>query len=125
MNFLLRTAVSAAAVFLVIGSAVAETPAKRSNHDPLTNVELTAAEVVLPTSEASTLAMKACAKCPLKSYLVTSGTRYYVSRKPATLAQLNASVVGDPYAYVGVEYSKKTGRIVSVRAFPTKPVVQP
>jgi hypothetical protein len=124
MNAFIRTAFFSIAAFGAIGAAMAADPPK-TVLDPLTIVELTASEVVLPASENGTLVMKACGKCPLKSYPVTAATRYYISRAPSTLAQLSASVAGQPLAFVGVTYSQKTGAIVAVKAVPTRQVAQP
>jgi hypothetical protein len=117
MNVLLRSVLSALAALAVIGPSVAaETPKPKLN--TTTTVEATASEVVLPSSVDGTLVMKACAGCALKSYPVTAATRYLVARKPATLAELTASVAGKPKAFVGVTYSRKTGEILAVKTYP-------
>jgi hypothetical protein len=120
MNVLLRSVLSAIAALAVIGPSVAaETPKPKLN--TTTTVEAMAGEVVLPSTVDGTLVMKACGNCALKSYPVTAATTYLVSRKPATLAELTASVVGKPKAYVGVTYSRKTGEILAVNTYPGQP----
>jgi len=123
MNVLLRSVLPAIAALAVVGtSAAAETP--KPNLQTTTTVEATAGEIVLPSSVNGTLVMKACASCALKSYPVTAATAYLVSRKPATLAELSASVAGKPKAFVGVTYSRKTGEILAVKTYPVR-VAQP
>jgi hypothetical protein len=121
MNAFFRSTFFAVTALGAFGSTVADAP----KGTPFTVIEFTAGEVVLPSSENGTLVMRTCGKCALKSYPVSASTRYFIAHEPVTLAQLTASVLGQPKAFVGVAYSPKTNAILYLRAVPTRRVAQP
>ena len=117
MNTFLRTALPAAVAAvaftsLAVGQDRNATPARESR----SAVELQAGDVVLPTSTTGSIVMKACTKCPLKSYPVTPATKYYLYADAVTLPEFTAALVGRPDAFLGVQYSLKTGQVMVLNA---------
>jgi hypothetical protein len=113
MNAFLRSASIAVAALAFSGLAGGQS--SRNDVDEA-GVELTAGSISFPNSTNGTLVMKVCKKCPLKSYPVTSDTRYYLYSSAVTLQEFTGALVDQPKAYVGVTYSPKTGEIIRVRA---------
>jgi hypothetical protein len=118
MNSLLRIALPAMTALAFIGSAWADNPRKPLPTPDLEVVEARARDVVLPSDTLGTLVMKTCLQCPLKSYTVSAGTRYFLFNQPATLSDVRAAVAAAarPDAYVGVTYSPKSGEVSAVNA---------
>jgi hypothetical protein len=120
MNMFLRTTLTTIATVAFAGLAQGQSSSRaeqaRKAAPAQAVVEVEAGTVSLPNSTDGTLVMKACGKCPLKSYPVTRATKYYLYADPVTLPELTTALAGQPQAYVGVTYSEKTGEIMSVRA---------
>jgi hypothetical protein len=115
MKAFLHIGLTAVAAIVLAGTAAGQ-DYKAHVRPAQVAVELEAGAVLLPTSTAGSLVMKECTKCPLKSYPVTSDTKYYLYADVVTLPELTAALAGQPKAYVGVVYSPKTGQIMAVNA---------